>query len=107
MNLWLAIKVQKYIDEHKKSWLLLALVHDAIIAEIPIDDALEYASIVKGMGESPRLLKPFGIDKLWVPHELEFEVGLNLGETTKLTTSVIEQEQVIGKLWKTWMKTTA
>jgi DNA polymerase I-like protein with 3'-5' exonuclease and polymerase domains len=104
MNLWLAIKVQKYIEKHEKPWLLLALVHDAIIAEIPIDDALEYVSVVRKMGESPSLLKPFGVNKLWVPHELEFEVGFSYGEVIKLTTSVKEQEQVVEKLWKTWMK---
>jgi uracil-DNA glycosylase family 4 len=104
MNVWIAIKIQRYIDLHKKPWLLLALVHDAIIAEIPIDSVLDYVKTVKAIGESPKLLNPFGIKKLWVPHELEFEVGFNYGETKKLTTSVMEQEQVVSTLWKTWKK---
>jgi uracil-DNA glycosylase family 4 len=105
MTLWVAIKVQQWIDTKKKNWKLMALVHDSIIAEIPIDEALEYVKIAKTIAESPTLLKDFGVAKLTVPQEMEFSVGLNYGEVTDLTTSRLEQEQVIQSIWDRWRQT--
>lgn len=104
MNLWIAIKIQRFIDRKKKNWKLLALVHDSIIAEIPVDDVLSYVKIARSIAESSSLLREFGLPKLWVPQEMEFEVGFNYGETRELTPSVTEQTQVVEKLWDEWKR---
>jgi uracil-DNA glycosylase family 4 len=102
MNLWIAIKVQEHIDRQKKPWKLLALVHDSVIAEVPIWDVLEYVDFTKGIAESPRLLSEFDVPIMKVPHEMEFEVGFSYGETKELTTSKREQEQVVQGIWDEW-----
>jgi DNA polymerase-1 len=104
MNLWIAIKVQQWIDRKKKNWKLMALVHDSIIAEVPIFEVMEYTKIARTIAESHTLLKPFGINDLSVPQEMEFEVGFNYGETKELTTSRLEQEEVVQGLWDEWRR---
>lgn len=104
MNLWIAIRIQQWIDRKKKNWKLMALVHDSIIAEIPIFEVLEYVTIARTIAESRTLLKPFGVTKLLVPQEMEFEVGFSYGETKTLTTSRLEQEQVVQGLWDEWRR---
>lgn len=102
MNLWIAIKIQEHIDRKKKPWKLLALVHDSVIAEVPIDDVLEYVKFAKGVAESPKLLQEFDVPIMKVPHEMEFEVGFSYGEVTELTPSRKEQEQVVQGIWDAW-----
>jgi uracil-DNA glycosylase family 4 len=104
MNLWIAIKVQQWIDRKKKNWKLMALVHDSIIAEIPIFEVLEYVKIARTIAESKTLLKPFGVSTLHVPQEMEFEVGFSYGEVKPLTTSLLEQEQVVQGIWDEWRR---
>ncbi|NIT77378.1 MAG: hypothetical protein GWN58_23490 [Anaerolineae bacterium] len=104
MNLWIAIKVQRWIDAKKKNWKLMALVHDSIIAEIPIFEVLEYVKIARTIAESKTLLKEFGVTNLKVPQEMEFEVGFNYGEVKELTTSRLQQEQVVQGLWDEWRR---
>jgi DNA polymerase I-like protein with 3'-5' exonuclease and polymerase domains len=104
MNLWIAIKVQQWIDRKKKNWKLMALVHDSIIAEVPIFEVMEYTKIARTIAESKTLLKEFGVTGLLVPQEMEFEVGFNYGETKELTTSRLEQEQVVQGLWDEWRR---
>jgi len=102
MNLWIAIQIQQWIDRKKKNWKLMALVHDSIVAEIPIWEVMEYVKIARTIAESSTLLKKFDVPKLYVPQEMEFEVGFNYGETHELTPSRLEQEQVVQKLWDEW-----
>lgn len=102
MNLWIGIKVQEHIDRQNKPWKLLALVHDSIIAEVPIWDVLEYVNLAKGIAEAPDLLNEFGVPIMKVPHEMEFEVGFSYGETRELTPSKKEQEQVVQEIWDEW-----
>jgi uracil-DNA glycosylase family 4 len=104
MNLWIAIKVQRWIDAKKKNWKLMALVHDSIIAEVPIFEVMEYTKIARTIAESKTLLKEFGVTGLKVPQEMEFEVGFNYGEVRELTTSRLEQEQVVQGLWDEWRR---
>jgi uracil-DNA glycosylase family 4 len=102
MNLWIAIKIQRYIDKHNKPWLLEGLVHDSIIAEMPLSHVLKYVAVVKRIAENPTLLKALGVPKMVVPHEMEFEVGFSYGETQELTPAVVEQEEVIDGIEREW-----
>lgn len=102
MTLWVAIKMQRYVDKFKLPWKLLGLVHDSIIAEIPIESVLQYIKVLTTIAQSRSLLKAFGIPRLTCPMEMEAEVGLNYGDTVTLTTSPAEQEQVVQGIWDRW-----
>jgi uracil-DNA glycosylase family 4 len=103
MNLWIAIKVQKYIDRYKKNWKLLGVVHDSLIADIPAEEAIDYIKVVRDIAHDENLLQEFGV-KIEVPMEMEFEVGFSYGETFELTPSPLENEQLIYKLIKYWKR---
>ena len=98
MTLWVAAKIEHYIEKHNKPWLLCALVHDSIISEIPLDDALEYVEIARGIAEDRELLKKLGYSSLRVPMEFEGEIGPSYGQLTKLTVARSEQEKVVEEI---------
>lgn len=103
MNLWTAIKVQRYIDKYKKPWKLLALVHDSILAEVPIEDSIEYITIARKIANDPDLLVEFGV-KIKVPQEMEFSIGFDYGNQIELSGAPVEEEVVIENLETEWRK---
>jgi DNA polymerase-1 len=68
MNLMAAIILQDYIVKHNKPWRIVNLVHDSIIAEVPIGDIPEYVEVAKRIMESPDIFKDFNVD-LTVPFD--------------------------------------
>lgn len=101
MNLWTAIKIQRYIDAYNKPWKILALIHDSILVELPIEDALEYIKVAGKIAHDSDLLEEFGV-KIDVPQEFEFEVGYSYGECIGLTPSLRETEGVLDRLYDRW-----
>jgi DNA polymerase I-like protein with 3'-5' exonuclease and polymerase domains len=72
VNLLAAIEMQKYINAHKLDWKIFALVHDSILAEVPIADVPEYERILTGFVQKDR-----GVSIPGTPIGCEFEVGLD------------------------------
>lgn len=104
INIWIASKLQDHAREHNNDWQLIGLVHDSIIAEMPIGEVLPFTKTVKEIAEDEQLLQPFGIKKLLCPQESEVEVGYSYGELITLTPCVKEQEQVVETLDRDWRK---
>jgi len=73
-NLMACIAIQKHIDLCKKPWKLLNIVHDSIIAEIPVEDVQEYIEVADRIMVDPELMKPFGV-KMSIPFVADFSIG--------------------------------
>ena len=103
MNLWAAYQLQRYIDRNKKKWRILALIHDSIIAQVPIDEAYEYVKVSREIAQDPDLMKGFGV-KIVCPMEMEHEIGFSYGECKAMSPSPKENERQIQQLWDTYRK---
>lgn len=90
-NLMACIQVQDYINKNNKSWRLINIVHDSIIAEIPYPEVEEYIKIVDKIMIDPDIFEVFGI-KMRVPFKADFTIGPNWGD--QIDIEVIEKYSV-------------
>ncbi len=91
-NLMACIQLQNHIEEHNKSWRIVNIVHDSIIAEVPFEDVEEYIRVTKKTMENPDMFSDFGIH-LNVPFEADFSVGINWGEQYEV--QIFEEWEVV------------
>jgi DNA polymerase-1 len=76
-----ACTLYQRIQERGKSgvWWLLALIHDAIIAEVPFEDMEDYIFFAEEILLDTKPIKEFfGVDII-LPFEVEFDIGTSLG----------------------------
>lgn len=79
-NWYCAAVLQEYIDRHGYDWNLFGLIHDSILAEVPLKEARKYVDVACGLMTDPRIFeRDFGI-KLIVPMQVDAEVGISWGE---------------------------
>lgn len=82
-NLFSAGRIIKYIIKNKKKWEIIALVHDSILAHVPVDEIEEYVRFVrKEQSDTKWLSKKFGIDYK-VRFIVDFEIGKRWAELTE------------------------
>ena len=79
MNLLACVGISRYIEKHKKDWWLCNVVHDSIIADIPFEEAEEYAEVAQNIMEDGNLFKPFGFTPD-VKFVSDVSVGVNWGD---------------------------
>lgn len=70
VNLLGAIEMQKYIEEHKLKARIFALVHDSVLAEVPIDEIDEYKAALGKCIQRDR-----GVSIPGYPIGIDFEIG--------------------------------
>jgi uracil-DNA glycosylase family 4 len=75
-NIMACIKLQKYIERHNRTWLLLNIVHDSIIVEVPRDEVFEYVEVANRIMTDPDLMKQFGV-RMSIPFVADFSIGHN------------------------------
>lgn len=69
INLLGAIDAHTYIKAYKKDWKIFALVHDSILAEVPVDEVEEYKDLIRSCVQTDR-----GLTIPGSPIGCEFEV---------------------------------
>lgn len=73
-------RLQRYIWKHKRVWRLVDIVHDAIIAEVPVKEMPEYIAVCRQiMTDLTPIERDFAM-KFVVPMNVEFEVGTHYGQ---------------------------
>lgn len=78
-NLLACIRLTRYIEKNKKDWLLVNVVHDSIIADIPFKEVPEYIEVSKKIMEDPKLFEPFDYVPS-VPFMVDFSIGYTWGD---------------------------
>jgi DNA polymerase I-like protein with 3'-5' exonuclease and polymerase domains len=89
-NLLACVRLNQYCKDNDKDWWIINVVHDSIIADVPIDEVEEYMEVAREIMEDPGLFDPFNY-KTQVPFKVDFSLGWNWGD--QIDTSPV-------KTWK-------
>jgi len=85
-NLMACIQIQQYINQNKRDWRLINIVHDSIMAEIPFGEVGQYMEVANSIMTNPDIFNGFGI-RLAVPFRADFTIGLSWGQQFDVTVS--------------------
>ena len=88
INLMACIKIQKYVQQHSKSWKLLNIVHDSIIAEIKTEEVPDYIEKANEIMINNNILQDFDV-KTEIPLVADFTVGSTWAD--QVNVSVVEE----------------
>lgn len=94
--------IHQYIREHKKNWLILNIVHDAIYVEVPFDQIAEAIEIFEWaitVATMDYMHEYFQVDFV-APLECDFRVGFAWGSLIGWDFSKPHLELIISKLRK-------
>ena len=98
-------RLQQYIWQHKLTWRIVDIVHDAIIAEVPLPEMASYIRVTKRiMTDLTPIEHDFNMEFV-VPMNVEFEVGTHYGQLKGLEPGVAgirAAKQQIRKEWQSY-----
>lgn len=97
-----AFIVNQYIKKHKKNWKIFNVVHDSLEAEIPVKEIKEYILVTKTIFErmTEKFLKKYFDYDLFIPIEVDYEVGFSLRNMSKWDGAYETLESIQKKMIK-------
>ena len=100
--LYAAGRLQQYIWRHHKVWRLVDIVHDAIIAEVPVAELPRYTTVTKRiMTDLTPIERDFEM-KFYVPMNVDFEVGTHYGQLVGLSPGPAGLKTAMKQITREW-----
>lgn len=90
-------EVVLYIEDNNKDWRIINVVHDSVLALVPIEEVQEFGAILKAAMESPKI-DQFGLDPSFCAMGCDLELGDRYSNQCSLDGTPRHFDRVMGWL---------